>query len=173
MYIYTYIFIYTFLGTFPCKFDENFAKLKNGANHFELEMYSTIDNKRYMTQKIPDIHHFNQYIHDEYYNGNVEKKKFFLTSLLIVMANFMYRNPKIILKNLKYLSKFIGPQLLLFINFIEKFSKDYILVLFKSGRFFSENLNFLGGFLFRIYRAGLVSPMGKYIYVCMCIHMNL
>jgi hypothetical protein len=161
------MYVHTYIGTFPCKFDENFAKLKNGANHFELEMYSIIDNKRYVTQKIPDIHHFNQYIHDDYYNGNnnIEKKKFFFTSLFtIFMANIIHKNPQNILNNLKYLTKFIGPQILSSINFIENFSKNYVTVIFGGGRLFFENLKFFGGFLFEIYKAGLASPIGMYIY---------
>ena len=65
---------YAHIGKFPCTFLASDADLRLGVNHFEFEVYSTLNGRRFASQKIPDIHFFDQYLYEGYYDN------FYLTS---------------------------------------------------------------------------------------------
>ena len=63
------------LGKFQCTFLARDADLRHGANRFEFEVFSATDGKRYATQKIPDIHLFDHYLLDGYYDDFYKSDK--------------------------------------------------------------------------------------------------
>jgi hypothetical protein len=56
-------------GKFHCSFDARNADLRHGVNHFEFEVYSDFDGKRFASQRIPDIYLFDHYLHEGYYEN--------------------------------------------------------------------------------------------------------
>ena len=57
------------LEKFPCNFAASEAQLQHGVNRFEFEVYSILDGKRYASQEIPDIHLFDHYLYEGYYDN--------------------------------------------------------------------------------------------------------
>ena len=86
---------YVDTGKFPCKFQAADVGLRHGANHFQFEVYSDLNGKRYASRIIPDIHLFDQYIHDGYSDNlyvpsqaNAYKTRFALAALLALLAAY-------------------------------------------------------------------------------------
>lgn len=82
-------------GKFPCKFLAADAGLRHGANHFQFEVYSDLNGKIYASRIIPDIHLFDQHIHDGYYDNlyvpsqaNAYKTRFALAALVALLAAY-------------------------------------------------------------------------------------
>lgn len=57
------------VGKFPCNFRASEADLHHGVNRFEFEVYSILDGKRFASQQVPDIHLFDHYLHEGYYDN--------------------------------------------------------------------------------------------------------
>ena len=57
------------LDKFPCNFAASKAELQHGVNRFEFEVYSILDGKRFASQQIPDIHLFDHYLYEGYYDN--------------------------------------------------------------------------------------------------------
>ena len=82
-------------GRFPCNFRAADIGLNHGANHFQFEVYSDLNGKRYASRSIPDIHLFDQYIYDGYYDSlyppsqaRAYKTRFALAALLALLAAY-------------------------------------------------------------------------------------
>ena len=97
----TKLFDHVDAGQFPCSFDENAAHLKHGANNFELEVYSDISWKVYATQQIPDIHYFDSFSYEGYYDNFVDTRdtkvyaqKILVTSIFtLLVAHLVITGP--------------------------------------------------------------------------------
>ena len=74
------------LGKFQCSFFARDADLRHGANRFEFEVFSATDGKRYATQKIPDIHLFDHYLLDGYYDDFYKSDKVAAYSVKIAVS---------------------------------------------------------------------------------------
>ena len=86
---------YVGTGKFPCNFRAADVGLHHGANHFQFEVYSDLNGKRYASRSIPDIHLFDQYIYEGYHDNlyqpsqaSAYKTRFALAALLALLAAY-------------------------------------------------------------------------------------
>lgn len=82
-------------GKFPCNFRAADVGLHHGANHFQFEVYSDLNGKRYASRNIPDIHLFDQYIYEGYHDNlyvpsqaSTYQTRFALATLLALLAAY-------------------------------------------------------------------------------------
>ena len=151
-------------GHFPCSFDENDAQLKHGANNFELEVYSDVNWRIYATQKIPDIHYFDSFAYEGYYDSFMSsnetetyiKKTLATSTFAVLLALLINKGPTNIQNDLNYiLSDIIGYQLKYLrenIVSVSQISYDKML------KQFLILITTLKIDVFNIYKAGLESP---------------
>ena len=154
-------------GHFPCSFDENDAQLKHGANNFELEVYSDVNWRIYATQKIPDIHYFDSFAYEGYYDSFMSsnetetyiKKTLATSTFAVFLALLINKGPTNIQNDLNYiLSDIIGYQLKFLGESIVSVSQISYDKMLKQFLLLITTLKIDVIFLYNIYKAGLESP---------------
>ena len=165
-------------GHFPCSFDENDAQLRHGANNFELEVYSNINWKIYATQKVPDIHYFDNFAFEGYYDKFVHEhdldayvQKTVLTSIFaVLMAGLFMKGPGSVCEDVQcFLGDQIGARAIMLYPYLAILSKAgydtasrgmFFLSTGATQGFFQllQSLQIGLVFLYNIYTAGLASP---------------
>ena len=165
----TKLFDHVDAGQFPCSFDENAAYLKHGANNFELEVYSDINWKIYATQKIPDIHYFDSFSYEGYYDNFIDArdtegyvKKTIATSVFsLLVAHLVTKGPAAITDDFKYIiSDVIGRQMMLLASNLAAVSSAGLISAANSMIFLATAVRASGIFLYDIFSSGLASPYG-------------
>ena len=154
-------------GHFPCSFDEDAAQLKHGANNFELEVYSNVNWKIYATQKIPDIHYFDSFAYEGYYDSfmNLDdtesyiKKTIVTSTFAVLMAHLINKGPTAVNNDLKYIIyDVIGNQMISLSSQIASLSQTGYTSTVKGFPILLTTLKINSIFLYDIYSAGLASP---------------
>lgn len=177
----TKLFDHVEAGQFPCSFDEAAAQLKHGANNFELEVYSNVNWKIYNTQKIPNIHYFDNSAFEGFYDSfvptndanatDVYMKKTVLTGIFsALLATIVIRGPVSVTGDIQsFLSDHIGTRMITFYSTLSALSStgfkstlsSIIYLASSSSNGMSSilsGLKFSLIFLYDIFSAGLASP---------------
>ena len=165
----TKLFDHVDAGQFPCSFDENAAHLKHGANNFELEVYSDLNWKIYATQQIPDIHYFDSFSYEGYYDNFVDAsdtkgyaKKILATSIFtLLIAHLVIKGQAAITTDLKHIIvDVIGRRIFALASNLAALCGAGLITSLNGMVFLAAALRSSGIFIYDIFSSGLASPYG-------------